>query len=131
MENSQSILLVDDDPDIRHILTLLLEHGGFTVMQATDGVDALAQAKELRPDGVISDVQMPNMDGLELAFELRALSGGADIPIVLFTGQPPHPEKHRVLDLEHLHYMSKGDPREVIKALHTLRDRNPTASSPA
>jgi two-component system phosphate regulon response regulator PhoB len=131
MENSHSILLVDDDPDIRHILTLLLEHGGFTVMQAADGVDALAQAKELPPDGVISDVQMPNMDGLELAHELRALPRGADIPIVLFTGQPPHPELQRVLDLEHLHYMSKGDPREIIDALHTLLDRNPTGASPA
>jgi DNA-binding NarL/FixJ family response regulator len=74
------VLIVDDDPSVRQILRLILEVEDFEVVgEAGDGVEAVPQAVELRPDFVVLDQQMPNQDGETTAGLLRSLVPGATI----------------------------------------------------
>ena len=82
------LLLVDDDDDIRDVAAAALELvNGFRIVTATNGLDALRQAKEHRPDGIVLDVMMPGMDGLETVRRLRADPATADIPVILLTSR--------------------------------------------
>lgn len=80
------ILLVEDDEVNRFVATELLIQRGAEVLQAGNGGDAIAIAKERRVDAIIMDLSMPDMDGLEAARRLRAMGGqGAQVPIVALT----------------------------------------------
>ena len=70
----QTILAVDDSASMRQMVRYTLESAGYTVVQAADGVEALELAKANPADLVLTDVNMPRMDGLTLVRELRALS---------------------------------------------------------
>ena len=82
-----TILLVEDDPDIRHLVSYKLTKGGFDVVEAADGVAALHEARCRRPDLVILDVRMPRMSGLEVCREMRAIPQTADVPILMLTAR--------------------------------------------
>jgi two-component system chemotaxis response regulator CheY len=83
---SKTILTVDDSPSIRQMVAATLRHGGYTVVEAVDGVDALARAGE-RADValVLTDQNMPHMDGLTLTRTLRAQEQYARTPILMLT----------------------------------------------
>ena len=80
-----TILVVDDTVDTRDLIHLYLTGEGYTVMVAADGGEALYRAKAERPDMVITDINMPNMDGHALIRELRAEEGFADTLIIALT----------------------------------------------
>ena len=82
-----TILLVEDDPDIRHLVSYKLGKGGMTVIGVADGVAALREARAHPPDLVLLDVRMPRMSGIEVCRELRAGPLTADVPIILLTAR--------------------------------------------
>jgi DNA-binding response OmpR family regulator len=71
MGASAKILVVDDDPDMREALQMILESGGYTVVMAEDGEQCLAKLKEEQPDLLILDLLMPRMDGFEVCKALE------------------------------------------------------------
>jgi len=79
------ILAVDDSASMRQMVSFTLKGAGFDVVEAADGVEALGKAKGDKFDLVISDVNMPNMDGLTLVAELRKLGDFKFTPILLLT----------------------------------------------
>ena len=79
------ILAVDDSASMRQMVSFTLKGAGFDVTEASDGVEALNTAKSNKFDLVISDVNMPNMDGLTLVGELRKLGDFKFTPILLLT----------------------------------------------
>lgn len=80
------LLIVDDSTMLRDMLSYALNEGGYNdVVEAVDGVDGLEKAKTTNFDLVITDVNMPNMDGLTLVAELRKLSNYAKKPILVLT----------------------------------------------
>lgn len=82
------VLLVDDDDDIREVAAAALELvSGFRIVTASNGPDALRVAKEQQPDGIVLDVMMPGMDGLETAERLGAEPATAAIPVILLTAR--------------------------------------------
>ncbi|MFA4836305.1 MAG: response regulator [Dehalococcoidia bacterium] len=87
MEHSHKILIVDDDPDIRDVLTAVLEAQGYRVVTARDGIDGLATLKAEVPDVMILDLLMPKMDGYAVCKELKdpRWSKYASIPILVLT----------------------------------------------
>jgi CheY-like chemotaxis protein len=87
VEDAPRILVVDDDAPVRAIAALLLEQVGFRTVQAGSAVEALAVSKLECFDLLLTDVQMPGMDGLELAREMTALH--PDLPVVLMSGFAP------------------------------------------
>jgi CheY-like chemotaxis protein len=82
---SARILVADDDPTIRRLMTVFLRTLGYTPIVAADGEEALRSALSERPDLVISDVHMPELGGLELTRRMRAHPALAGIPILLFS----------------------------------------------
>lgn len=80
-----SILLVDDSTSMREMVSFTLREAGHEVSEAEDGVEALEFAKKTSVNLVITDVNMPNMDGITLTSELRALDDYKFIPILILT----------------------------------------------
>ena len=87
MTTTHSILIVDDDAHILQVLSLKLRNCGYAISTAVDGEDALFQAKASPPDLVITDVQMPYMNGLELASALCDDRTTSHIPVVVLTAR--------------------------------------------
>ena len=80
------ILIVDDSTMLRDMLSYALSEGGYTeVTEAVDGVDGLEKARQTIYDLVISDVNMPNLDGLSMIGEMRKLPDYAKVPILVLT----------------------------------------------
>jgi CheY-like chemotaxis protein len=85
-------LVVDDSMLIRHTVCRFLEGRGFRVEAAVDGFEALQITKTVRPDLIVTDVQMPRMDGFELINALQERPETADIPVVILSRKRFHPE---------------------------------------
>jgi len=80
------LLIVDDSTMLRDMLTYALNEGGYTdVIEAKDGIEGLEKAKETTFDLIITDINMPNMDGITLVNELRALPEYEKSPILVLT----------------------------------------------
>ena len=82
---SKQILVVDDDADTVELTTRVLHGGGFRVLQALSGGDAIRRAHEFHPDLILLDIQMPEMDGWEVLKALKMDSGTIDIPVAMFS----------------------------------------------
>jgi two-component system, chemotaxis family, chemotaxis protein CheY len=90
---SKSILTVDDSLSIRKMLNLALSGAGYTVIEAEDGVQALATARRSAVDMVLTDLNMPGMDGVTLIRELRKLPTYTGIPIIMVTTESDSAKK--------------------------------------
>lgn len=82
---SKTILTVDDSPSIRQMVGFTLRQAGHTVFEAADGQDALAKLRQRPADLIVTDLNMPNMDGIELIRQVRALPACRFVPIILLT----------------------------------------------
>ncbi|CAK0775227.1 two-component system, chemotaxis family, chemotaxis protein CheY [Gammaproteobacteria bacterium] len=87
-----SILAVDDSASMRQMVSFTLKGGGYEVVEAVDGMDALKIAKTRKVDLVITDVNMPQMDGIQLIKELRSLPDYRFTPLLMLTTESS-PEK--------------------------------------
>ena len=82
----KTILTVDDSSTMRQMVGVTLKNSGFEVLEAADGVEALEKfRKSPTVDLVLTDLNMPRMDGLELTRQIRALASGRAVPIILLT----------------------------------------------
>jgi len=78
----RTILIVDDFDDTRLLLRTWLEKKGFRIIEAENGIEAVSQTESQRPDLIIMDVEMPELDGLSATRKIRALPHGQTLPIV-------------------------------------------------
>jgi len=83
--NGRKILIVEDNDDSRILMALSLKHGGYEVIEAVDGKEALERAAIILPDLIIMDISMPRLDGLEAAVCLKSDPKTRDIPIIFAT----------------------------------------------
>lgn len=110
-----TILIAEDDADIRAVLRLYLESEGFTVLEAPDGEAALRLVLEQSPDAAILDVMMPRMNGYELT---RALRRTSDIPLLILSAKSQDNDKILGLNLGADDYIAKPfNPMEVVARL--------------
>ena len=87
MGMADKILVVEDHPETRDSITILLELAGYTVVVANDGREGLAVFSKERPDLVITDIVMPGLNGLEMIMSVRhSFSGSTRVPIIALTG---------------------------------------------
>lgn len=80
-----TILAVDDSASMRQMVSFTLKGAGYNVVEAVDGVDALSKAKAQTFDCIVTDVNMPNKDGIELIKDLRAMSNYKFTPMLMLT----------------------------------------------
>ena len=97
MSGMAEIVAADDDPDIRHVVDIVLSRAGHDVTLCHDGVELVETVRESHPDVVVTDNQMPGMTGLEARQALRESPDTADIPVVLATGSVTPTEAATVL----------------------------------
>ena len=108
------ILVVDDDRAVRESLRRSLAFNGYTVVLAQDGLEALEMISRDRPDGLVLDVMMPRLDGLEVCRQLR--SSGDDLPILVLTARDSVSERVAGLDAGADDYLPKPFALEELLA---------------
>ncbi|HGG59239.1 MAG TPA: hybrid sensor histidine kinase/response regulator, partial [Gammaproteobacteria bacterium] len=92
-EKPTLVMVVDDSITIRKVTSRMLERNNFAVVTAKDGLDAIAQLQEVRPDIMLLDIEMPRMDGFELAEHIRGSEDNPDLPIIMISSRTG--KKHR------------------------------------
>ena len=120
----QKILIIEDEIEISKILASYLEKAGYQVISAARGDQGLSLWEHSKPDLILLDINMPGMDGLEVAREIRKKS---DIPIIMITARVEESDKLIGLELGADDYVTKPfSPREVVARVKTvLRRSNP------
>ncbi len=124
-----TILVVDDEPRIVQLVRDYLEHGGFTVLVASDGADALRSARTGRADLVVLDLGMPGLDGLDVA---RALRRDGEVPIIMLTARTEESDKLVGLELGADDYLTKPfSPKELVARVRAVLRRAEGRRSPS
>ncbi|HET7366607.1 MAG TPA: response regulator [Burkholderiales bacterium] len=94
---SATILIIDDDPAIREMLGIHLRNAGYQVQSAKDGIEGGHAILNTHPDLVITDAQMPHMDGFELVAALRSDTSVSHIPVIMLTSEAEWDERGKRL----------------------------------
>jgi chemosensory pili system protein ChpA (sensor histidine kinase/response regulator) len=110
----RTIMVVDDSLTVRRVTQRLLEREGYRVLLAKDGVDALEQLQEARPDLMLVDIEMPRMDGFDLTRNVRGDERTRDIPIIMITSRSADKHRNVALELGVNAYFGKPYQEEVL-----------------
>ncbi len=109
-----TVMVVDDSITMRRVASKLLERHNYQVVTAKDGVDALAQLEDVRPDVMLLDIEMPRMDGFELATHMRNEENYAKIPIIMITSRTGEKHRDRAFEIGVTNYMGKPYQEEEL-----------------
>jgi CheY-like chemotaxis protein len=121
------ILLVEDDPALRHLVSTVLTHEGHQVSKAEDGEEGVRLARTLRPDAVLLDGIMPKLDGIDVLRALREDPATRALPVVFLSAMDDERTQEEVRSLGVRHLLSK--PVEVATLKQVLRDIEQSAGS--
>ncbi len=115
--STRTILVVDDDPDLVTLLRLMLEQKGFNVMCAYDGLQVFAILEMQKPNLILLDIMMPEMDGLEVLRRLKAVPETSSIPIILLTALVEDEDILKGYKMGADHYITKPFKRTHLVAV--------------
>ncbi len=126
--SAKKILIVDDEPDILEFLQYNLKKEGFVVVVAQDGLQGLAAAEQHKPDLILLDIMMPEMDGVELCRQLREKKEFQDTPIAFLTARDEDFSQITALDVGGDDYITKPiKPRVLLSRINALLRRSDRA----
>jgi chemosensory pili system protein ChpA (sensor histidine kinase/response regulator) len=111
------VMVVDDSLTVRKITGRMLTREGYEVASAKDGVDALQQLQDMKPDLILLDVEMPRMDGFEFARNVRSDEATRNIPIIMITSRTADKHRNHAMELGVNEYMGKPYQEEQLLAL--------------
>ena len=116
-----SVMVVDDSITVRKVTSRLLERHNMQVMTAKDGVDAVTLLQEHQPDVMLLDIEMPRMDGYELARHMRSTPELSAIPIIMITSRTGDKHRNRALELGVKRYLGKPyQEAELLENIYTV-----------
>jgi len=119
-----SVLVVEDSPPQRAMITALLKDNGLEVTTANDGVEALDQLKDYRPDIVVMDIVMPRMNGYELCRKLKSDPNTKTVPVVMCSTKGEDFDRHWGMKQGADAYISKPfQPQELVRTVKQLLRR--------
>lgn len=101
------IMIVDDSVTVRKVTSRLLERQGYDIVTAKDGVDAMEQLENVKPDLMLLDIEMPRMDGFEVTNLVRHHDMHSNLPIIMITSRTGEKHRERAFSLGVTHYMGK------------------------
>lgn len=117
----RTALVVDDVADVTEMLAVVLTHAGYSVVTAASAPAALKAARERQFDVIISDIGMPEMNGYQLAREMRQMPGYETVPMVAVTGYSMFDDKERSTKAGFNAHMTKPiDPRALLELIEQL-----------
>ncbi|MEX6457985.1 Hpt domain-containing protein [Moraxella osloensis] len=108
------VLIVDDSVTVRKVTSRLLERHGYEAQVATDGIDALEKLQEMLPEVIVLDIEMPRMDGFEVANHIRHNSRLQHIPIVMITSRTGEKHRERAFGIGVNEYMGKPFQEQML-----------------
>jgi len=114
------VMVVDDSITMRKVATRLLERNGYQAVAAKDGVDAVARLQEVVPDAMLLDIEMPRMDGYELATHMRNDPRLRNVPIIMITSRTGEKHRQRAMEIGVDRYL--GKPYQEADLLQNLRE---------
>jgi two-component system phosphate regulon response regulator PhoB len=127
-----TILVIDDEADLVELLRYNLQREGFEVICASDGKVGLQSARHHRPDLIVLDVMMPNIDGLEVCRALRADERCANVPIIMLTAKAAEADRIVGLELGADDYVTKPfSPRELVARVKAVLRRTGVPREPS
>jgi chemosensory pili system protein ChpA (sensor histidine kinase/response regulator) len=115
--NAPLILVVDDSITVRRVTQRLLQREGFRVALANDGVQALERLAQDKPRLVLTDIEMPRMDGYDLVEKIRHDPRWADLPIIMITSRLAEKHIEHARELGVNHYLGKPYPEDELLGL--------------
>jgi chemosensory pili system protein ChpA (sensor histidine kinase/response regulator) len=116
-----SVMVVDDSITVRKVTSRLLERHNMQVLTAKDGVDAVTLLQEHHPDVMLLDIEMPRMDGYELARHMRSTPELSDIPIIMITSRTGDKHRNRAIELGVKRYLGKPyQEAELLENIYTV-----------
>jgi len=120
---THSIVIADDDAQIRQLLVLYFAKEGFNIVEAEDGAETILKVQQVKPSMVILDIMMPVIDGLEACRQIRKFS---QVPIIMLTARTEDEDRIMGLELGADDYISKPfNPREVVARVKAVLRRIP------
>jgi chemosensory pili system protein ChpA (sensor histidine kinase/response regulator) len=123
-----TIMVVDDSITVRKVTARLLKRQGMEVITAKDGVDAVAQLQERIPDLMLLDVEMPRMDGYELATQVRNTPELKHIPIIMITSRTGAKHRDKAEKIGINRYLGKPfNENELLENINALLNEKPTS----
>ncbi|HEV2698520.1 MAG TPA: response regulator [Terriglobales bacterium] len=129
---SPKILIVDDDPDLRQALRLRLRANRFTIVSATDGYSAIAQAYKERPNLIILDLGLPAGNGFAVLNRLREDDKLSTIPVVVLTAREPQINEARALKAGAVAFLQKpADNAELLEIIQSTLAQSEGAPLPS
>jgi DNA-binding response OmpR family regulator len=127
-----TILVVDDEPDVVDLVRYHLHRAGFEVLTAANGPSALSAANERRPDAIVLDIMLPQMSGTEVLSLLRRGDQTSSIPILMLTAKAEAAERIAGLELGVDDYITKPfSPRELVLRIQNLLRRLRSVKNPS
>ncbi|MFW2176922.1 MULTISPECIES: Hpt domain-containing protein [unclassified Moraxella] len=122
------VLIIDDSVTVRKVTSRLLERNGYETQIATDGVDALEKLQQLTPDIMLLDIEMPRMDGFEVANQVRHNPRLKDVPIIMITSRTGEKHRERALAIGVNQYLGKPFQEKILldTMAELLPDSHPT-----
>ena len=120
------VLLVEDNEDSRIVYAAMLRHVGYGVAEATDGAQALAIARTMRPSVILMDIAVPVVDGLEATRQLKRDPATARIPVIALTAHALPSDRVRCLEAGCDGYLAKPcEPHTVVEAVRGALSASP------
>jgi len=120
-QRKEKILVIDDEEIVVHVLEALLSKEGLDIESASDGLEGLSKAKEIKPDLILLDISMPKMNGLETCRRLKDGNGTRGIPVVMFTAYADRESRITALKAGANDFLSKPvDNTELVVRVNNL-----------
>jgi chemosensory pili system protein ChpA (sensor histidine kinase/response regulator) len=126
-------MIVDDSPSVRHITSKLIKNAGWDAIIAKDGLEAFETLQDAAtlPDIVLTDVEMPRMDGYELLSSIRSSGRLGGLPVIMITSRASEKHRQRAVELGVSEYLTKPfDDSVLIETINTLADTKQPAALP-
>ncbi len=123
-DKTPTILVADDEEDVRELVTYRLTRSGYHVIGAGDGLEALELAAQRAPDLMVLDVMMPKIDGYELTRRVRAEAALRSIPVILLTARSQESDVDRGFEVGADDYLKKPfNPDELVARVRAVLGR--------
>lgn len=116
MDSRKRILVVDDEAPIRRVLELKLKNGGYEVFLAEDGEAALRIIESEKPDAMITDINMPRMDGYEFTRKVRSVQETSRLPIIMVTSDVKSADRNKAFDVGINEFLAKPFSEDDLRA---------------